>query len=637
MLRPFLKSQNLRRAISLGNYARGCSTNTNLADQNASKRKINLAEQPCELTTLRKSVAVRKSTSNLDSLIRNVSECTTLSRLLELIQPHLAELNDKHLNVIFSKLNDLFFNKPEFDRERVPETKRILNNSPVFKSLMDQTNRLVHELSTSSLLCLLHTFSLAALDPQFVIVKRTISELNARLDVLEQDAVIECAKQLHYYLGGIAFTKQLFEFNARVLQALKKDLLVNRIDPQNVRTTMNFWFIFLKPENDPKFEIVEYMTKQLLASDVKLSFKHAVLLMRKIKLNHYLYRERLNKPHYTPMRNMFKDVEFNFRKKTLFPRLLTDLIDKCNSVIYETLCLQATSENFHYFFNKLHDFTDDIGHELPNFYAPKILYFVTPYVIQNIESSNRLKGLVFELLQNYAKFNIYDEKLVKLTYDLYLRDEKLRSKIDGSHFYFILAKYRLPFIDHGYLSKLLFNFSTGFHKSSETKTNPLRVLCELILNDVENETLLKYLHDIVDNLSDNYWHNFKSINSFKQMALARHYLTTKNNLDDRLKSKLVAVLDQAIYSVMIFDKKPLISYGLFSADHRFQKNGYLSNGVYLDTFAIYDSLTGDLIPMTYDLINAFKHKIEKIPRTKSQEMYVFGALLNFLEIINKNF
>ena len=633
MLRPFLKPQNLRRAISLSNYAKGCSTNLNLVDPNAVKRKTNLVDQsPNELSALRKPTTVRKSTTSLDNLIKNVNACKTLACLFDLIQPHLTEpptLTDEHLNAIFYKLNDLFFNQSEFDKERMSESKRILSNSPVFKSLMSQTNRRINALGTSSLLCLLHTFSLASLDPNFLVVKRTITELDVRLDVLELDAVIECAKQLHYYLGT-AFTPQLFDFNNRVLQSLKKDLLVNRFDPQNVKATVNYWFIFLKPENDPQFEVAKYMAKQLLAPDVKLSFEQAVLLMRKIKLNHYLYRERLNKPNcYGQMRDMYRGVEFEFRKRNLFPKIIAELVDKCNTVIYETLCLQATTENFNYFYNKLHDFTYDISHELPNFYASKILFFVVPHLVQNIESSDRLKGIAFELLQNYAKFNIYDEKLIKLAYDLYLRDEKLRSKIDGSHFLFILTKYRLPFVDHRYLGKLLVSFSTKFHKSTETKANPLRVLCELILNDVEDETLLSYLNDAVSNLSNEYYENFKSINHFKQIALAKHYLSTKTGLKEDLKSKLETTLNAAIHAIHFAGKKPKISHYLFLTDNRLQKNGYLSNGVYLDTFAIYDSLIAGLVPMTYKLIDQFKHKVDRIPRTDNQEMYGFRNCKQF--------
>lgn len=619
MLRTFLKPQNLRRVISLSNYARGCATNSQPVDANAVKRRTNLVAQSGELNALAKPASVAKSTSSLDNLIKNVNDCKSLSSLFELIKPHLAELTDTHLNVIFTKLNDLFFDSSMFDRQRVLKSKQTLQNSPVFKSLMDRTNRLVNKLCTSTLLSLLHTFSLAALDPQFVVVKRTISELNSRLDVLEQNAVIECAKQLHYYLG-ICFTEQLFKFNGRVLQTLQRDLQINRIDPTNIKKTTNFWFIFLKPENDPRFEVAEYMAKRLLSPDVKLCFKQAVLLMRKIKLNHYLYRERLNKPEYQRMRGIYyKQVELEFNRRNLFPRILADLMDKCNSVICETLgSEEATEQDFGYFLSKLHDFTDDINHEFPNFYEPKILQFVVPYLIANIENNARLKAFIFELVQNYTKFNIFDDKLIKFTYDLFLSDEKLR--INGSPIFFILSKYRLPFVDHRHLSKVLFNFSTQIRQS--TKMNPLRVLSELILNDVEDENLFGYLNDIVDNLTDEYYQSFKSINQFKQISLARHHLSIKNWLKDGLKAKLQNVLDQAIYSLSIFNKKPKISYRLYFADQRFLSNGYLSNGVCLDTFAIYDSLRAELIPMTRSLVDSFKHRVDKIPRIEGQEMYV---------------
>lgn len=619
MLRTFLKPQNLRAVISLNNYAKACSTSVpQPADPNALKRRANLVTRPDGLTILTRQASVAKSTTDLDKLIKNVNDCKSLSSLFELVKPLLTELTDTHMNVIFNKLNNLFFDGSLFDKERALNAKQSLQGSPVFKSLMERANRLVNELSTSTLLRLLHTFSLAELDPKFVIVKRTLDELNSRLDVMDLDAVIECAKQLHYYLGT-RFSEQLFEFNGRVIHILRAHLQTNRIDPRNLKQTVNFWFIFLKPENDPSGEVAEYMARQLLSPDVKLNFRQAVLLMRKIKLNHYLYRERLSKPDYQPMRRMyFRRIELEFKKKSLFPRVLADLVDKCNTAIHETLSLQATDEDFGYFLDNLHDFVHDLSFEFPNFYDPSILPFLVPYLTQNVESNARLKVLVFELVQNYAKFNIYDEKLTKVVYDLCLNDKKPPSG-NSSQFYFLLSKYRLPFVDHRHLSRVLFSFSTN-HQLTDSKANPLRVLCELILNDVHDENLLGYLNDIVDHQKDEYYASFKSVNQYKQIALARHYLSTKNVLKDGLKAKLQDVLDQVIYNLNAFYKKPMISYKLFHTDRRLQKNGFLSNGIYIETFGIYDSLRAGLVPMTRELIDSFKHRVEQIPRTEGQEL-----------------
>ena len=64
--------------------------------------------------------------------------------------------------------------------------------------------------------------------------------------------------------------------------------------------------------------------------------------------------------------------------------------------------------------------------------------------------------------------------------------------------------------------------------------------------------------------------------------------------------------------------RPNVSVKYISIDNRLQHPGYLSNGVFVNAFAIYDKSIGDLIPL-----EPFRRQFDEInyiPLTDSQEL-----------------
>lgn len=632
MIRSVLKFQNLRATKSLQYYLRNCVTTidskivkkSNLKEQffetknNNSIKFTNSISETSLPNSINGQTSLPNSTTN--DLIESFYKCSDLVSFLNLVQKLQGKIKGNQLAVVFNRLNDLFF-EPEFDFSRAIELRKTLKDSTVFKSLFKQTSQTVKQLDTRCLIVLLNTFCLIE-DSKNPLFNQIIEQLCNRSNDLQLTEIEECLKHMHYLLREQSsfMNSRLIEFNRFLLRALKNKILKNEINLKDIKTTVNYFFIFLRPENDLNFVVIKHLTEQLLSPNIELTFKHSVLLLREIKLNHFLLKERLNKPKNRLLKDQYKEIELRYKYKTLFPRILNDLIDKCNTTIYETLCLEPKDENFEFFFYKLHNFTDDINHEFPNFYSPKLIYFLTSYLIQNIEKNARLKEIMFDLLQNYAKFNVYNENLLKLAYDQYVKDENLRSKVNATHFYFILSRYRFPFVDYQHLSKLLFNYSTKFNESIAKKTNPLRILCELILCDIKNENLFHYLNDTIDNLDKRFYNNFKSVNQFKQIALAKVYLLTYGELDRNLTSKIEQTLDQSIYYIDLLKKKPMISKRFFKINNKLQRNAYLSNGLYIENLAIYDKSINDLVPFDSERLDCFWQNIDHMQLSKSQQL-----------------
>ena len=79
--------------------------------------------------------------------------------------------------------------------------------------------------------------------------------------------------------------------------------------------------------------------------------------------------------------------------------------------ILETLLTEESTVYIDNYLIKIHNSTDDFNYESPNFYDERILKLLAEHLINNLNS--RHKHLIVNLIQNYAKYNVYNEKLLK--------------------------------------------------------------------------------------------------------------------------------------------------------------------------------------------------------------------------------
>ena len=258
--------------------------------------------------------------------------------------------------------------------------------------------------------------------------------------------------------------------------------------------------------------------------------------------------------------------------------------------------LTQLKRDLDYFLKKIHFNSNALNNELPNFYSEKLLIHLVPHLIENFKSNENYQVLTLNLIQNYAKFNIYDERLMKLVYfDIFCaadnsRQFKRMKMTDFQFLYLFLSKYRLPYVDQQKLAKIIF-------KLSIFKNDSVVFLIEFILNEVDNEDLYKRLIKEIGYLNANDF-NFKGI-MFKRISVAKH-LIGKANLDKNMKFIINQILDQLAKVKFPRKKQNLILYDhYYPIDKRMQRIAYLSNNyLEMNEFCIYDKNKEDLIALT---------------------------------------
>ena len=88
-----------------------------------------------------------------------------------------------------------------------------------------------------------------------------------------------------------------------------------------------------------------------------------------------------------------------------------------------------------------------------------------PHLTENFKSDEYYQFLTLNLIQNYAKYNIYNERLMKLVYfDIFCvaDNSKQFKRMTINNFIFLylyLSKYRLPYVDQQKLAKIICNLS----------------------------------------------------------------------------------------------------------------------------------------------------------------------------------
>lgn len=632
MLKSFLKLRNDAKIklILKHRLIRGCSINQinplNLIDQNEDKKfNQNLNELNLKKADLKNESKLTKPTD--ERLTDKLVKCETLISLLQFIETNLFKLTDDQIILAYSKLNGLILhlNRTKGLNKYLDQSNRIIKASSSFKLLLNRSNESFNKFDTYGLLTILKTFQLIYLNPTNENVNQLVKLLRTRFNKIKltqkniSNDEAYCLKIILYYLFKTNASDQLLKLQNELLKTIRNKLLNDQFDRTDIYMLSQLFFIFLNPEYDPNQEITIQLTKILLSPEIQLDLKQSVDLLHKLKKNYWFIKMRFKKGDYQN-----EELKFRYSKGLLYPKIIGKLIDKCNSVILKTLNSEPTNENFMFYLIKL-DKLDNLSKEFNNFFDQNLLNSqLVPYCLQNFEQSKRFKYLVYNLVLNYSKLNIYDERLLKFIYDLYSTNSDLRKNTNICEVYYLFTKLRLPFVDQQNLAvNILFNFSDQFYSTMDQfRFNRLKVLTRLILNDVYDKKLYLYF-DETFNFLDFKIYERMDFDLYAQTSLARVYLSMFSEMDSSLKQRIIAKLDRVINECPVVYKMSnnITNIRLSNIDNKLQANAYLSNGIYVDIYAIYDKSKKDLISL--DQFKNYCFKIDQIPLTENEELIVF--------------
>lgn len=541
----------------------------------------------------------------------NIQNCSDITDLFELIKPHLQRLNNAQIAATCDKLNSLYYEARKQKGELV-RFQKIVGLSSTFRTFLNRVNYSLINLDASCLVSVLHTFRVLNQDPSTQIVRNTVQLMRNMQSQMTLSDVIRCLFVLDSYMQQIPTrSKTLHSFNRELTLLAKHQVLTSQYDPQDIDSISRLFFIFLKVENDPDNVAIQHLTERLLDPEIKLTLKSAVKLLRRIKQNHIDFRAKKLKGE------VDKSTNHKYARHELYPQILSQLIEKCNLAVYEALYLEPSDNDLHFFFVNIHDCVDTLNFEFPNFYDERLMNFLVPYLLRMAEQKSYYKHFIYYLVQNYDKHLVYDEALLHYIYELYCTDETFRTKVDFTQFYTFISKYRLPFIDHHRIAATAFE-SIYFNSSTKFGYNSLKMLCKYLLNDVTEEQYLVNLANKVPCIEPRYL-RMLSTNEYKQFSVAKSYMSTFEIVSNStLKTKLDYSFTVAFRNIAELNRKPPVTEMYFEIDNRLQRSGYLSDGLLLDPFGIYDKSTNSLVPLMKYM--QYFNAIELIPLNENQEM-----------------
>ena len=527
----------------------------------------------------------------------SLNNCADLASLLKLIEPDLSDFGRDELATVYYRISQLFFHSLLNFSGLQSELKKKAQTSPVFQSLLAHTDNLVDQLSPDCLIKVFETFEWIDLDPQSRQFKNMLNELNSRLDTFELEQVVNCLNLFVYHAEKPFATNELLRVADRFAQVAKRRIQADDPGLQAIDTIVKCFFSFLNSRFDPDNVIVDHLVERLQSPDVHINFKQSVRLLKEIQKNYILSKE-------TRTRRM------------CYPVRLSNLIEKCNATIYQTFSVDGpTDQELYFYLINLHRYTmtSDFSKLAPNFFDEnqnRLLSYLAPFLLDRFNFNERIPFFICNLVQNYANFNIYDYRLLRLVYNLFVTVDSFRAQMNVCHFYNLLARFKLPFVDHQLLTDLfLAELTDRTHKSFvSAKKDRTILLINLALNNVANGPLFDHLVDQLNHLDDRFYRQF-NFRDMTKMTLARASLEF-SPLDEQYRHKVRSKFDEMIDRCL-----SNISVGLsnqyIKIDARLQRDGFLSNGVHLGTFGIYDKSTRKLVPLT-DHIDCF-YKVDRIP------------------------
>lgn len=537
---------------------------------------------------------------HLESVVQFTDSKESQTHFLDSIKPALNELEPHQLAQIFDKLNAQIV---VLNRRRVMTlffACQNLDNLPGFAALLNRTNSVIQDMNNDDLLVVFKLLRLLFHDPDTTIVRSLIKQIGERLNEMDLEHLSLCLLVTNRYLQQLPNSSHLTRLRASLLEACRRRVLNDELKPENFNQLSRLFTTFLESsKSDEAFEMAERLA-QLILSDCELDFSKSVFLLS----------------------DMISALPGISSKETPCPPVLSELIDRCNSIVVETLESDPDSANNHYqMLEMVHRYRSRMYFRFPNFFEPKVLELLSSFLAKEAEANRLTKKprTILNLVHNYANQNIFNEKLIKLACQMIINRAYPVDRLTVTD-YFMLSDHRWPFVERQQLLNVL-KSSDRFLQSLKHGFRDQGLLCDLILNEVNDPGLLNYLNQTLNSKSDGTNRESMAIRFFnyEHIALARVCLTMFSKLTDKnLETRLKRTLDQRFHNLCMQGDRPNLSVKYIRVDSRIQAPGYLSNGIHVNSFAIYDRSMGDLIPL-----EQFRNKfdeINSIPLTNNQEL-----------------
>ena len=535
---------------------------------------------------------------HLNSVLRNLRGKTDVHQLLDSIQPVLPQLDGHQIAIVYRALieQDRILRGKSADPKRMHE---VLRESFGFAALLSETNRKIGEIDPKGLTIVFKCMRRVKQNPESEIIMNVTKQIIKRLDEFSLELVSETLFAASLYLhdsDDFLGSMQLLRFRASLLENSRKRVLNNELKPNNFEQLSRLFQNFLMNcQNEHAIDMLDRLTRTLLA-DFKLDFSRSVQLLGRI--------------------TSFLCREIKGNEGVQFPAALAELIEKCNSAIYDTLSADPEATNNHYaYLNEVHYHRSRLYGVFSNFFDPRLLDLLGPLLAKEEASrKGKRKKLVLNLFCNFANVKTFNEELVELTCQMI--SNGLIDQLSVTE-YLMLSKHRFPSVNHQQLLNA-FKSSSKFLRSLKDRHRCQTLLYELILAEVNDPDMLGYL--IQNTRPDQLIRESRKsqLENYDRTALARSVLSMYGQPNDKvLKMRLNRKLDER-FRQLSFDRPP-VSWKYNKIDNRLQGNCcFLSNGVTIQAFGIYDRTIGDLISL-----KKFRSKFERIdsiPLTASQEL-----------------
>lgn len=537
--------------------------------------------------------------------LENIIACKDPISLFKLIRPKLFKMNAGEVRLAYEKINE-FFGKHQRDPngQTFGWIQSTVQRSNVFRALLQHSGNQITELDADCLVAMLKTFNQLDYSPDQKIVSYTLTQLNSRLYELEFHDIVDCLTNLLAYLEKpfAANDSELLDLVERLYPIAKKKATSSRIDETDGDLLIAAFVLFLNSPHDANRLAINRIAKMLLAQPMQFTYKQALDLLIGIGKNYHTCEQQ------------------NLEASSL--GAVSNLIEKCNTKVFHKFCKDPKDHYLYYYMANVHWATTStkFSELVPNYYdetQERLLGTLVPFLHRNLFQSNRMKHQGFHFAVNYAKFNIFDERLLQMLYSEFMADQYYRINLNLRLFYGLMSKFRLPFVDHANLTdKFLFALLNKSKQPDEraTKVNDFPVLLsDLVLNDVSNEALLNYLVSQLDQVGDQLLEPI-DLEDANRIRLARAYLSAFGKLDEPMNSTIKSKLDQLADGISnrVERAKPREH---FHTDTNIQRNGHLSNGVHVDYFAVFDE-SGRSIPFDFKELH---NQIDQIPAKLSPD------------------
>lgn len=638
MFRSLSRLQGLASKSRFDHYLLTLSRSSDSTINAIKRRDVSSNRRPSKLKSADRPDQVA-SRSNDDSVVpknRSANANESVESFLETIDSKIPELSRDELEAAHKKIFDLFHKSTGPTGPKRHHRARGLVESPVYEQLLAETVKRMRQFSVSNLVIVFQSVASFEYDKkQDPVIKETMRVLKSKLKELDLEQLFVCLNAANYNMRDLKLLRgsksglvNMFKFSQDVLKETKRRILNRPLsDAEQIEQILKHFHVFLRLLQFDE-EIIVHLAEFLCQSPVQLNYQKSVVLLGKIQKSYVMYVQMREK---AAISDLMQNKEFvatrNERRAKwsafeFLPRQVIGLIDECNRIICKSFRSHSSDRDLFFYLTLMHNVINPCNFELPNIYDQKILNdFLAPSLLQRLDAGRndqKTNLLLLNLAYNYFMYQRCNERLLQLIYDLISRQPADWSRLPGIvHLFFVFTKFRLPFVNANRLAECILNPSDkGFQNEIGVKVVSLSLLTSLVLNDVNNEKLYDYLDKKIEKLSSQRFYESVRKGLFAKLTLARVYLSLSDGLRDSVKHRIEERLDEIIKNVKAVTNRQTLDSTFLQLNNTLQANGYLSNGLLLDAFVIYDKSTQKLVPLDGHDFN----RVDEIPLTSDQEL-----------------